>query len=190
MPRQALDPNFEYPLAYRLAQFLLGAGDQLGQFGQGQLQQSTSATNVLEAQGREELQRDVLGERRREADLKAKERADAAARAAAQRNTTNQFYKSLAAMGGTTLPEVDDPSSLDPSAFKFALEQLVPKPDEYTSGDLGIFSKRTGEVKVPKPEKPEPPEYVSGDLGIFSKLTGEIKTPKVKEPKEPPAPSA
>lgn len=76
MPR---DPNLEYPLLYRLAQFLMGAGDSLGQYSTGLQKQSTTASDVLESQGRQDLQTDVLAERRREAVLKDQERAQAQA---------------------------------------------------------------------------------------------------------------
>lgn len=176
MPR---DPNLEYPLLYRLAQFLMGAGDSLGQYGTGLQKQSAAASDVLESQGRQDLQTDVLAERRREAALKDQ-----------RRRTSSSFIAALGkgTQAGQALVDLGESASdLEPDAYKFALADLTkrPEPLEFASGDLGIFNKRTGEVKVPKPEKPAPPEFTSGDLGIFNKTTGEIKTPKPEKPEKP-----
>jgi hypothetical protein len=69
MPRNdpTFDPDIQLPFSLRLAQFLLQASDQLGQYGQGMQKQSAGAADIL-------AQQDVLGERRREAALKAQDR--------------------------------------------------------------------------------------------------------------------
>lgn len=80
MPRQPLytaEPNVEIPFALRLAQFLLGASDQVGLYGQNLAQQSRLAQEAIEQDERSADRKTALAQRDFEFGQRQQDRAAA-----------------------------------------------------------------------------------------------------------------
>ncbi len=162
------DPRYNYPVGYGLGTAALGLADILGQGfdryhrqSQDELGQQNQQQNYLL-----KLQELLASEQDRTAARQqtATDRTSALERAGTMRTNTNQFYRALAGQSGATLPDVQDPSSLDPTALKFALEQLVPKvkappvPPSTIAPGHGVLNPQGGyDVPVPLAEKPPTP---------------------------------
>jgi hypothetical protein len=172
------DPEFEYPLPYRLAQFLLGASGQFGDYTQGLAAQSKGASDVLESEARLDVSRDELRRRREESAAKL-----------ASRQQTNQFFQNLARQGpGGALEGITDPANMDPAALKFALEHLIPKrfePPATAAPGVGVYNPATGQYDVKVPERP--PATAAPGAGIYNPQTGQYD---VKVPERPPQTAA
>ncbi len=154
-PLPTYEPDTEVPFAMRLAQFLLGASEQLGQTNQNLQQNVRQSNDYIEQMDRSEDRQSLIAERARQADIASRDRATAAEAKGKSRATTNKLFQDLAAQQKVPFPAVEDPSSLDPSASKALLDFLMPKAGAskgYGSSPLGIYSQDTGEVKTPAPE--------------------------------------
>jgi hypothetical protein len=193
MPRQPLDPNFEYPLAYRLAQFLLDSSGQVNQYDQGLRQQSAGAADILESQGRQDIAKDELARRKR-AD------ADAAGEAALKANRRTASSNLIKALGKGASPEEAlagiEPGDLDPESYKFALAHLTKRPEAAPptiAPGHGVRNKEGGyDVPIPLAEKPErPPATVAPGHGVRNPSGGyDVPVPLADKPEKPESPSA
>ena len=127
-PLPTYEPDTEVPFAMRLAQFLLGASEQLGQTNQNLAQQSRMGQETIEQMDRSDDRKSAIAERQRQANMASADRQAKLDRDAETARTTNKLFADLGKTKGYDFPVVDNPSALTPDASKALLEFLMPKP--------------------------------------------------------------